>query len=110
MQRIAAAAIMAWLGVAVAAPGAAAPLQQDAGVRTPTDVSAQSRPQRRARPQLRVTPRYPYRSYHTFYPPPYDFEYPGPNAVRQCVGGYVTEHRPSGTVVVPRLRCWWVPG
>lgn len=110
MQRIAAAAIMVWLVVAVAAPGAAAPLLRDAGVRAPTDVSAQSRPQRRARPQLRVTPRYPYRSYHTFYPPPYDFEYPGPNAVRQCVGGYVTENRPSGTVVVPRLRCWWVPG
>jgi hypothetical protein len=109
MQRIAAAAIMAWLGVAVAAPGAAAPLQRDASARPATDISAQSRP-RRARPQLRVTPRYPYRTYHTSYPPPYTYEYPGPNAVRQCVDHYLIEHRPSGTVVVPRMRCWWVPG
>jgi hypothetical protein len=30
--------------------------------------------------------------------------------VRQCVDRYVIEHRQSGTVVVPRMRCWWVPG
>jgi hypothetical protein len=110
MHRIVAAAFMAWLGVACAvAPGAAAPLQRDASVHAASDISAQSRP-RRARPQLRVTPRYPYRSYNTIYPPPYTYDYPGPNAVRQCVARYVTEHRPSGTVVVPRMRCWWAPG
>ena len=69
-----------------------------------------SRPRRASRPKIRVRPVYPYRRYHSFYPLPYDTEYPGPNAKRQCVDGYVTEHRPSGTVIVPRMRCWWVPG
>ena len=35
---------------------------------------------------------------------------PGPNAKRECVARYVEEHRPSGTVVTPRMRCWWVRG
>ena len=35
---------------------------------------------------------------------------PGPNAKRECAARYVEEHRPSGTVVTPRLRCWWVRG
>ena len=65
---------------------------------------------RRARTKLRVQPAYPYRRYHSLYPLPYDIEYPGPNAKRECVARYVTEHRPSGTVIVPRMRCWWVRG
>ena len=69
----------------------------------------QSRP-RRARPQIRVRPRYPYRTYHSLYPLPYKYEYPGPNAVRNCTVRYVKDPRPSGTVIVPRMRCWWVPG
>ena len=69
----------------------------------------QSRP-RRARPQIRVQPLYPYRSYHTLYPPPYDIEFPGPNAQRICTDWYAVEARPSGTVVVPRMRCRWVRG
>ena len=70
---------------------------------------AQSEP-RRARTRLRVRPLYPYRHYHSLYPVPYDVEYPGPNAKRECVDRYVTEHRPSGTVIVPRMRCRWVRG
>ena len=70
---------------------------------------AQSEP-RRARTRLRVRPIYPYRRYHSLYPVPYPVEYPGPNAKRECVARYVTEHRPSGTVTVPRMRCWWVRG
>src|SRR5947207_12239991 len=61
----------------------------------------------RARIRIRVTPRYPYRLVSTPYPTPYDIEYPGPNAVRQCSGWLALEHRPSGTVLVPRERCWW---
>ena len=38
---------------------------------------------------------------------PYPIESPGPGAVRQCVANYVQEFRPSGTVIVPRMRCWW---
>ena len=65
---------------------------------------------KRARTRVYVRPLYPYRSYHSLYPPPYDVEYPGPNAHRECAGGLATEHRASGTVVVPRLNCWWAPG
>lgn len=36
--------------------------------------------------------------------------YPGRNAVRQCVSWLATEHRPSGTVVTPQMRCWWQRG
>jgi hypothetical protein len=36
--------------------------------------------------------------------------YPGPNAVRECNTNYVQEYRPSGTVIVPRISCFWRPG
>jgi hypothetical protein len=35
---------------------------------------------------------------------------PGPNAVRECNATYVQEYRPSGTVIVPRMSCYWRPG
>jgi hypothetical protein len=38
------------------------------------------------------------------------YGYPGPNAVRQCSSWLAQEHRPSGTVIVPRMRCWWQHG
>jgi hypothetical protein len=31
-----------------------------------------------------------------------------PNAYRECASWYEEEFRPSGTVVVPKMRCWWV--
>jgi hypothetical protein len=34
----------------------------------------------------------------------------GPDAVRQCESWLATEYRPSGTVIVPRMRCWWERG
>jgi hypothetical protein len=34
----------------------------------------------------------------------------GPDSVRQCVSWLATEYRPSGTVIVPRMRCWWEHG
>ena len=36
--------------------------------------------------------------------------YPGPDAVRQCVSWLETEYRPSGTVIVPKIHCWWARG
>lgn len=33
-----------------------------------------------------------------------------PTAVRACDSWYELEHRPSGTVLVPRMRCHWVDG
>jgi hypothetical protein len=34
----------------------------------------------------------------------------GPDAVRQCESWLATEYRPSGTVIVPKMRCWWERG
>ena len=69
-----------------------------------------ARPATRPRARILVTPRYPYRRYHSIYPLPYPIEYPGPHAVRHCTAHYEVERRPSGDVVVPRMRCWWAPG
>jgi hypothetical protein len=70
-----------------------------------TDVSAQSRRYVRRPPtRLRVYPRY--------YDPAdvYPRYYPGRNAVRDCTATYVQEFRPSGTVITPRMNCFWRPG
>ena len=32
---------------------------------------------------------------------------PGPNAKRYCRSWLVQEYRVSGTVIVPRMQCWW---
>jgi hypothetical protein len=110
------AAIVTLAGLPVADAGMAqalaqtAPQSNVAAAKTAaaTDISAQRRVRPRAR--IRVQPLYPYRRYHSFYPLPYDVEYPGPNARRECTARYITEYRPSGTVVVPRMNCWWVRG
>ena len=66
-----------------------------------TEVSAQRRR------QLRRLPIYPpYAPEHDVYPR----YYPGPNAVRDCTATYVQEYRPSGTVIVPRMNCYWRRG
>ncbi len=31
----------------------------------------------------------------------------GPNSVRVCNAHYEQEYRPSGTVIVPRMQCYW---
>lgn len=33
-----------------------------------------------------------------------------PGTRRECAARLVQEFRPSGTVIVPRMRCWWVRG
>lgn len=92
-----------------ATPAGAVDAQSSARENKATDISAQSR--KRPRTTLTIRPRgYPYRNFPTTYPLPYAVEYPGPSAVRQCVARYVEEHRPSGTVIVPRMRCWWARG
>ena len=40
----------------------------------------------------------------TVYPRP---SYPGPYATRHCDSWLEKEYRVSGTVVVPRMRCFW---
>jgi hypothetical protein len=74
-----------------------------------TEFSAQSRPVR-PRTRIRVTPAYPYRTFSTDYPVPYKYEYPGPGFVRQCASWLRPEYRLSGTVIVPKMQCWWEPG
>jgi hypothetical protein len=103
MKQIGLAAFLIFLGWAVAWPITRAAAQSSsAGVRL-----AQAAPQdapsrvRRPSPRLRVTPYY--------YPeqgvlPHYN---PGPDAVRVCNAHYEQEYRPSGTVIVPKMHCYW---
>ena len=68
-----------------------------------TDISAQSRKVRRPPTRLRVYPRYNPDDVYPRY-------FPGRNAVRDCTATYVQEFRPSGTVITPRVNCFWRPG
>jgi hypothetical protein len=70
---------------------------------TATEMSAQ----RRVRPptRLRVYPRYLLEPDGVY--PRY---YPGRNAVRDCTATYQPEYRPSGTVIVPHMNCYWRRG
>ena len=118
MKRIRTVALLAacagfWLtGVLLTAPGAqaqtassglrsaqaSAPSVADPSV---TDFSAQRR-----RP-LRRVPIYVPGHWEPDIIPRYN---PGPNAVRDCTATYVQEYRPSGTVITPRMNCYWRPG
>lgn len=96
MMRRGLAAVVMGLGVALLAPDAevarAEPIAAATGA-TATDMSAQSRKTVRRAPR-----RVPiYRGSHD----------PGPNAVRICNAYYEQEYRPSGTVIVPRMHCYW---
>ena len=89
MKLVATIVMASLFALLAAAPGVA----QSASERvTAGDAFAQSEP-RRARTRLRVRPVYPYRRYHSLYPVPYDIEYPGPNAKRECVDAL--RHRAS---------------
>jgi hypothetical protein len=66
-----------------------------------TEVSAQ---RRRPLRRLPIYPRYEWE------PDVYPRYNPGPNAVRDCTATYVQEYRPSGTVIVPRMNCYWRRG
>ena len=35
---------------------------------------------------------------------------PAPLLHRRCVDWYELQYRPSGTVLYPQMRCWWVRG
>jgi hypothetical protein len=67
------------------------------------NVSAQSRRVRRPPTRIRVYPRYDPNDVYPRY-------FPGRNAVRDCTATYVQEFRPSGTVITPRMNCFWRPG
>lgn len=61
----------------------------------------------RPRRKFRRVPIYPREHYDPDVWPRYN---PGPNAVRECNAYYVQEARPSGTVITPRMNCFWRPG
>jgi hypothetical protein len=113
IMRVDIAAILVAFAVAFSLPAAgaqaqtAASLGQKAEIARPiaTELSAQRRIRQPAT-RLRVYPNY-------LPGPPdgvYPRYYPGPNAVRDCIANYVQEYRPSGTVIVPRMSCYWRPG
>ncbi|MFL6835428.1 MAG: hypothetical protein ACJ8F0_22855 [Xanthobacteraceae bacterium] len=109
MRRATAVIIVAAAAMLGSADASFAQFAPDA-TRSP-ELSAPSNPRTgRARTRIRVTPAYPYRTYSTTYPVPYTYEYPGPGHVRECGSWLAVENRPSGTVIVPRMRCWWQPG
>ncbi|WP_041802281.1 hypothetical protein [Rhodopseudomonas palustris] len=89
--------------MAAAQSGQGAP-QASSGVAA-SDLSAQRRATRWPPTRLRVYPIYRSDSYGVI--PRYN---PGPNAVRDCTATYVEEYRPSGTVITPRMNCFWRPG
>jgi hypothetical protein len=81
-----------------------APRAQTARASQPgTELSAQSRRVRRPPTRIRVYPTYNPDDVYPRY-------FPGRNAVRDCTASYVEEFRPSGTVITPRLNCFWRPG
>jgi hypothetical protein len=87
--------------VAGPVPGPVVPVSSNERTAQPTEFSGQSR----ERPRVRVTPPAAYD-----YPRPEPYAWPGPGYVRQCADWYATEHRPSGTVITPQMRCRWVRG
>jgi len=111
MTRIRTAALLVVLAGAVDLPSAGASAQTapqriqkvQASEPVATEASAQRRV-RRPVTRLRVYPRYDWE------PGVYPRYNPGPNAVRDCSATYVQEFRPSGTVIVPRMSCYWRPG
>jgi hypothetical protein len=94
MGRISAAILAAaMVGIVPAAAGPTKPhataVLAQAKVAAATEFSAQRKRARRRGPtRLRVTPLR--------------------RAYRQCVDWYALEYRPSGTVITPQMRCWWV--
>ena len=60
--------------------------------------------------QRRRTVRVPVYPRDQWEPDVYPHYNPGPNAVRVCNATYVQENRPTGTVITPRMSCYWRRG
>jgi len=103
MGRIGAAAAAIILTVLTMGPSSIARAEQThPAIRLAQAVPPDAPPRRVYRPQarLRVTPNYEPDSIYPHYNP-------GPNAVRVCNAHYEQEYRPSGTVIVPKMHCYW---
>ena len=107
MMSIRTAAILVALAGAISLPATgagaqSAPQRQLVAQASQPEITEPPAPvRRRPQPRLRVYPSY------DGVIPRYN---PGPNAVRECNATYVQEYRPSGTVIVPRMSCYWRPG
>jgi hypothetical protein len=108
---VTAASFAAFAGLFLLLDAAAQAQTAPAGMRTAqashltaTEFSSQRRV-RRPPPRLRVYPSYQGEPYDVY--PRY---FPGANAVRDCTATYVQEYRPSGTVIVPHMNCYWRRG
>lgn len=108
MMRIGTAVILfAFAGFFLLSTAGASAQTAPSGVRTAQPVATDASAQRRVRrppTRLRVYPNYEWE------PDVYPRYNPGPDAVRECNATYVQEYRPSGTVIVPRMSCFWRPG
>lgn len=99
--------IWATIGLAVATammtmvPGAQAQSAREPAIQLAQNF--QDAPPSRRRPRVRIYRRGDERGVYPSYNP-------GPNAVRDCSATYVQEFRPSGTVITPRLNCFWRRG
>jgi hypothetical protein len=107
MMRIRTAAIWVAFAGCFWLPAAGAEAQTaSSGMRTSQPAATEASAQRRKPPtRLHVYPQYE--------PGPddvYPRYFPGRNAVRDCTATYVQEYRPSGTVIVPRMSCFWRRG
>jgi len=101
MKHIGLVAILVFLAGAAAWPAeraAAQPASADIKIAQAVPQQWPPRP-RRPTARLRVTP-YPAQGVIPHYNP-------GPDAVRVCNAHYEQEYRPSGTVIVPRMHCYW---
>jgi hypothetical protein len=108
MMRVSKAAVVVAFAGSFVLPAAGtraqtAPPEMQTAQPVATEASAQRRI-RRPTTRLRVYPQY------EWVPDVYPRYNPGPNAVRDCNATYVQEFRPSGTVIVPRMSCFWRPG
>jgi hypothetical protein len=107
MARIVTAAIMAaFAGIFLSTAAQAQTAPSGVRIAQAAPVATGASPQR-SRP-LRRLPIYP--RYQGDPDGVYPRYYPGPNAVRDCTATYVQEYRPSGTVIVPRMNCFWRRG
>ena len=103
-SRIAAIGFAAAMGTLAASEVQAQATTPGARLSEAAPVASELSAQARRRPRVRV------RVYREDERGVYPSYYPGPNAVRDCTATYVKEYRPSGTVIVPRMNCFWRPG
>jgi hypothetical protein len=106
---VALAGLFSGTAVSLLTAGAAAQTAQATRTAQASQPAADERPAqpaaRRPTTRLRIYPRYQAEPDEVY--PRY---FPGRNAVRECNATYVQEYRPSGTVIVPRMNCYWRRG